>query len=640
MRKKSLSAIGLSILGALLVVLVVVTVAAGFEVEAPKTSHDSALTVIATGLDSPRHLTFGPDGALYVAEAGVGGEGPECVPGPEGGESCLGDSGAITRITTTTPIAQQRVVTGLDSLAGEESPGGTVDAIGPHDILFDVTNGIMEAGGSHDFQFNSIGSMHVLFGLGGTPTNTVTPTGVLSDTSLAWITKENVPGTLDNLVDIGAFELAENPDGGELDTNPFAFVRDDSDGTIYVADAGGNSVLSVASGTLNITTTAVFSDRLVSFFADFPTNTIPISIPMQAVPTSIDIGSGGDLFVGQLTGFPFPVGGANVYKIPAGGGDPEVYKSGFTAIVDIEFDSSGNLYVLEMAKNGLLAGFGLGDWTGAVKRIDPMGGVTTVAGSEELEAPTGLTIGPDGALYISNKGIFPGEGEVVRIEPQARLRVAHLAPFTDTLEGTAVDVKIDGEPALTAFQYLSSTTYFTTTAGEHQVQVFLTGGSTPVISETVDLANYVDYSAFAIGGANGYDLMLKPEVDDNGTPAMGNGKVRLGHLAPFAFPESATEAEILTDDGSAVFGPFEYRDIDDYIELPAGFYDLRVVTTADDQTIIELFPFELKDGDILYAVAVGDGTNQAPGVFAYPTDVEGFLLPEEVNTYFPIVFKQ
>lgn len=387
MRKKSISAIGLSILGGLLVVLIMVTVAAGFEVEAPETSH--TLEVIATGLDSPRHLTFGPDGALYVAEAGVGGSGP-CFSG-EQGELCAGDSGAITAITFTPTITQQRIITGLDSLAGV--PSGTVEALGPHDILFDDTD-----------------TMHVLFGLGASPTQTVPATGTLHGTSFAWITQQNVTGTLENLVDLGAFELAENPDGHELDTNPFTFVQNESDGTIYLADAGGNSVLSVLSGTLDITTTAVFSDRLVSFFADFPTNTVPISIPMQAVPTSIDIGPGGDLYVGQLTGFPFPPGGANVYKIPAGGGDPEVYVSGFTNIVDIEFDEIGNLYVLEIATNGLLSG----DPTGAVKRVDTMGQVTTVI-TDGLMAPTGMTVGSDLSLYISNKGIFPGEGEVVRI---------------------------------------------------------------------------------------------------------------------------------------------------------------------------------------------------------------------------------
>ena len=34
---------------------------------------DSLWPVVASELDSPRGLTFGPNGTLYVAEAGVGG---------------------------------------------------------------------------------------------------------------------------------------------------------------------------------------------------------------------------------------------------------------------------------------------------------------------------------------------------------------------------------------------------------------------------------------------------------------------------------------------------------------------------------------------------------------------------------------
>lgn len=36
----------------------------------------TAVTVVMSGLDNPRGLAFGPEGALYVVEAGRGGSGP------------------------------------------------------------------------------------------------------------------------------------------------------------------------------------------------------------------------------------------------------------------------------------------------------------------------------------------------------------------------------------------------------------------------------------------------------------------------------------------------------------------------------------------------------------------------------------
>ena len=92
------------------------------------TTAAGGLRVVASGLDNPRGIAFGQDGALYVAEAGAGGAGP-CLPGPEGAEFCFGRSGAVTRIWRG---AQRRVLTGLPSVAEE----GGAFAVGPADVSF------------------------------------------------------------------------------------------------------------------------------------------------------------------------------------------------------------------------------------------------------------------------------------------------------------------------------------------------------------------------------------------------------------------------------------------------------------------------------------------------------------------------
>ncbi len=148
-------------------------------------------------------------------------------------------------------------------------------------------------------------------------------------------------------------------------------------------------------------------------FLELPPGTL---IPMDAVPTSVALGPDGHYYVGQLTGFPFPVGGANIYRVPAKGGAPELYAEGFTAIIDVAFGVDGSLYVLEIAKNGLLAAFIFNDWTGALIRVAPDGTRTEIA-EGSLYAPGGVAVGKDRALYVTNNSIFSGVGEVLRIEP-------------------------------------------------------------------------------------------------------------------------------------------------------------------------------------------------------------------------------
>ncbi len=97
------------------------------------------LKVVAEGLNNPRGIGIGPDGALYVAESGSGGTGP-CIPSPEGGApSCFGRTGSVTRITRH---SQQRVLTGLPSVAEE----GGVAAAGPVDLGFSGWTGYLLIG--------------------------------------------------------------------------------------------------------------------------------------------------------------------------------------------------------------------------------------------------------------------------------------------------------------------------------------------------------------------------------------------------------------------------------------------------------------------------------------------------------------
>lgn len=220
----------------------------------------------------------------------------------------------------------------------------------------------------------------------------------------------NASGNWSLQEDLGAYEAAANPTGDEVDSNPYGILA--LPGKRVVADAGANALNEVAANGA-IQTLAVFPDRLVEAppFLELPPGTL---IPMDTVPTSVALGPDGHYYVGQLTGFPFPVGDANIYRVPAQGGVPEVYAGGFTAIIDLAFGADGSLYVLEIAKNGLLDAFIFNDWTGALIRVAPDGTRTEIAAGA-LFAPGGVAVRSDGAFYVTNNSIFSASGQVLRI---------------------------------------------------------------------------------------------------------------------------------------------------------------------------------------------------------------------------------
>jgi hypothetical protein len=339
---------------------------------------DTSVTVVATGLDNPRGIAIAPDGGIYVAEAGRGGNGP-CQPGAEG-DVCFGLSGAVARVW---PGPLTRVVTGLPSLAGE---GGSA------------------AAGPHKLSFQGKGNLYVTIGLGGNPgyRDGFGPGAAL----LGTLVRASVDdGTVRPVADLVAYEAANDPDEGEVDSNPYGVLATPQG--VYATDAGGNDLLFTDRRGAT-STVAVFADTLATAPWGAP-------IPMQAVPTGVTRGADGALYVSQLTGFPFPVGGSTIWKVLPGE-EPTVFATGFTNVVDIAAGPDGSLYVVEIAKNGLLAAIFGGDFSGRLVRVDSDGSKTTVLESP-LFAPGGVAVGKDGAIYVTNVSVAAGGGQVLRIAP-------------------------------------------------------------------------------------------------------------------------------------------------------------------------------------------------------------------------------
>jgi hypothetical protein len=349
--------------------------------------HASAtLEVVASGLANPRGLNFGPEGGLYVAEAGTGGTAP-CIVNSNNQFVCYGETGAVTRITLGGVPSQARLVTGLPSLAAPPGAAGAgAAALGPHDVDFQGRgNGFVTIGAALDPARRFNDAVHPEFAAVGANVGRL----VRFQPNGKWAFAE----------DLSAFEEAANPDGGGFDSNPFGLLA--LPGREVFTDAGGNSLNAVA------------ANGSISNLAFFPNRTVGTAT-FQAVPTGVALGPDGNLYLGQLTGFPFLLGQANVYRVPANGGTPEVFASGFTKIIDLAFASDGSLYVLQISSTGGPPPQG---GTGSLIRVsaDGTAKTTIVAPGAGLVAPGGIAIDRDGSIYVTNFSVSPNAGAVVKV---------------------------------------------------------------------------------------------------------------------------------------------------------------------------------------------------------------------------------
>src|SRR5690242_8541295 len=94
-----------------------------------------SVSLVTSGLDSPRGLSFAPNGVLYVAEGGHGGD--ACNSGPRG-LVCIGTTSRISRVDpangSVAPVVSGlfSVSTGTDGITGVDgvaTGGGKLVAV-------------------------------------------------------------------------------------------------------------------------------------------------------------------------------------------------------------------------------------------------------------------------------------------------------------------------------------------------------------------------------------------------------------------------------------------------------------------------------------------------------------------------------
>ena len=329
-----------------------------------------SVTVYATGLQNPRGIAFGPGGALYVAEAGSGGTTStvgQCTQDPNPSKS--GPTGRISRFDAH---GKTVVVSGLPSSI---STLGSVFGIADLAFVGPKLYGLLDAGCGH-----------------GVPN---IPASVIEVANGGWSQVANLSAW------VAANPVAHFGPDVEPDGDWFSMIA--VGGVLYAVDANGGQLVSVKPNPGRI-------ERVVDISAT----------EGHVVPTAV-VEHKGDFYVGNLQTFPAVSGASKIWNITRNG-SMSVVLSGFTTILGLEADNKGNGYVLESFTCPpaplpcVPAPFAAG--RGRVVRIADDGTRSVIA--DGLTFPTSLRFGPDGALYVTNKGfgVPLGTGEILRIALQ------------------------------------------------------------------------------------------------------------------------------------------------------------------------------------------------------------------------------
>jgi len=334
-----------------------------------KVALSGAVSVFSTGFNNPRGLKFGPDGNLYVAEGGTGGKDSTVglctqVVFPVGIYHGSPTGGRISKVNAVG--LRETVTDNLPSSTANEVIGGDISGVADVAFIGNTLYALLAGGGcSH--------------GVANIPNGIVR---VAANGSWTWV------------ANLSAYQQSHpvahpEPDDFEPDGTWYSMIE--LRGDLYAVEPNHGELVKV--------TTAGSVSRVIDVSAS----------QGHIVPTAL--AWHGNFYIGNLSTFPIIPGASKIFKVTPSG-EIKVTGTGFNTVLGLVFDNRDRMFVLEMTVGAPFPTPGMGK----VLQVDPSGKVTEIASG--LSFPTGMTMGPDGNLYVSNVGFGPkaiGGGEILKI---------------------------------------------------------------------------------------------------------------------------------------------------------------------------------------------------------------------------------
>lgn len=202
-------------------------------------------------------------------------------------------------------------------------------------------------------------------------------------------------------------------------------------------------------------------------------------------------------------------------------------------------------------------------------------------------------------------------------EGDAAVNVIHASP-----DAPAVDVYVDGEQALTGLAFGEFSGWVALPAGEHQIQVTAEGAE--LDSAVIDAMVTIEAGAAYHIAATGLLEDITPQIYQVDLSMLEDemARVRVIHTSP-----DAPAVDIAVTGGDVLIENLEFPNASDFLEVPAGSYDLEVRPTGTEDVALELPGVEFEAGMVYDVFAVGQLADETLSVLVVPSTTAAMATP-------------